>query len=192
MKVVDNTAEFIKEDRYTELMLGCGHLREKRLTPENQTKEFQNLVTCDINPSVNPDVLCDLNDIPWPFQDEEFDEIHAYEILEHLGYQGDYKSFFDHFNELYRILKPGGHLLASVPAWDKQWAWGDPGHRRVITEGTLLFLDQDNYNQPNNPMTNYLSMGLVKCDFRVEGLQEAADSLYFVLSKKHGDSIKRN
>ena len=107
MNVIDNTAEF-NAGCYSELLLGCGHLRKKRLKQPEQGDEWQNLVTLDVNPACNPDVVHDLNVTPWPFQDEEFDEVHAYEVLEHIGRQGDYKSFFDHFNELYRILKPGG------------------------------------------------------------------------------------
>lgn len=180
--IIDNAVEFKAEEKYTELMLGCGALRQKRLSPEGQDQAFQNLVTCDINPSVDPDVVHDLNVTPWPFQDEEFNEVHAYEVLEHLGGQGDYTAFFNHFNELYRILKPGGYLLASTPQWDGMWAWSDPGHTRVISEGTLLFLDRDNYGQKDSPMTDYRNV--YDGDFKLEGMQQAADSLYFVMRKK--------
>src|SRR5699024_5430536 len=41
--------------------------------------------------------------------------------------------------ELYRVLAPGGRLLASVPAYD--WAWSDhdvrAGHYRRYTRGRL-------------------------------------------------------
>ena len=182
MKVIDNTAVFQAEEKYTELMLGCGSLRKKRLKPEGIQDAFKNLTTLDISPSCNPDVVHDLNQLPWPFEDESFDEIHAYEVLEHLGSQGDYKSFFAHFDEIHRILKPGGHLMASTPAWDKIWAWSDPGHTRVISEGTLIFLDRDNYGREDSPMTDYRD--IYKGDFKLEGLREAADSIYFVLQKK--------
>ena len=66
------------------------------------------LTTLDIEPSHKTDVVWDLNVCPWPFEDNSFDEIHGYEILEHLGQQGDAKSFFAHFWEIYRILNPLG------------------------------------------------------------------------------------
>src|SRR3546814_6014455 len=76
-----------------------------------------------------------------------FDEVHAYEVLEHLGSQGDFRSFFAHFGEIYRALKDGGILFATVPAWDSVWAWADPSHRRVIAPETLVFLDQTQYRE---------------------------------------------
>src|SRR3546814_5274734 len=50
-----------------------------------------------------------------------------------------------HFGEIYRALKDGGILFATVPAWDSVWAWADPSHRRVIAPETLVFLDQTQY-----------------------------------------------
>lgn len=183
MNIIDNSVEFQAELPYTELLLGCGYLRKKRLRQPDEEDTFQNLVTCDINPACNPDVVHDLNIMPWPFQDNEFDEIHAYEVLEHFGKQGDYKSFFEHFNELYRILKPGGVLYASTPTWSGMWAWSDPGHTRVISEGTLIFLDRDNYDDTGRtPITDYRD--IFKGDFGLVGAREEMDSLYFMLKKK--------
>lgn len=95
--------------------------------------------------------------IPWPLADESFDECHAYEVLEHLGQQGDAKSFFGTFSEIYRILKPEGHLFATVPMWNSIWAWGDPSHKRVINQGSLAFLSQQEYKKQigNSPMTDF-------------------------------------
>ena len=138
-------ADFKPQHGYKELLLGCGHNRKKRLKPEFAKENWQNLITLDINPSCNPDVVYDLNKTPWPFEADQFDEIHAYEVLEHLGQQGDYISFFNTFNEIHRILKTGGCLMASTPSWDGIWAWGDPGHTRIISEGSLTFLNRDNY-----------------------------------------------
>ena len=96
------------------LLLGAGSSRDIRaMTPlGNVTPQ---IVTLDIEPRHKTDIVHDLNILPWPFRDEEFEEVHAYEILEHLGQQGDAKSFFAHFGEIYRILKPSGILAGSVP-----------------------------------------------------------------------------
>lgn len=103
------------------------------------------MTTCDHDPGCGADVVHDLETLPWPFADDAFDEVHAYEVLEHLGTQGDYRAFFAHFGEIYRILKPGGLLVATVPEWDSVWAWGDPSHRRVISDASLVFLDRAHY-----------------------------------------------
>ncbi len=91
------------------------------------------------------DVLWDLNKHPLPFKDEEFDEIYAYHVLEHLGSQGDFRFFFEEFNEYWRILKPGGLMRAVVPLISSIWAWGDPGHTRIFPETWLQFLLQETY-----------------------------------------------
>lgn len=176
-------ADFKPQGGYKELLLGCGHSRKKRLKPEFAKEDWQNLITLDINPMTHADVIHDLAVTPWPFEDNQFDEIHAYEVLEHFGQQGDWEAFFAHFYEIWRLLKPGGHLMASTPCWDKVWAWGDPGHTRIISEGTLAFLDQQNYlTDGTTPMTDYRDFW--KGDFECIGLQEQNDSMYFVLKAR--------
>lgn len=130
---------------YRELLIGCGNNRSKKVRHGDLSEDWKNLTTLDIDPDSKPDVLHDLNVLPYPFGDNEFDEIHAYDTLEHFGRQGDWRGFFAQFSEFYRILKPDGVLIATVPMWDSPWAWGDPGHTRVITRGSVLFLDQKFY-----------------------------------------------
>ena len=128
----------------SELLIGCGNSRRKKLTLDGNWG-WSDLTTMDHDPNCGADINHDLDETPWPVADDAFDEIHAYEVLEHLGQQGDFKSYFAHFAEIYRILKPDGLLLATVPAWDSVWAWADPSHRRVISQGSLVFLDQTEY-----------------------------------------------
>ena len=98
----------------------------------------------DHDPNCGADVVHDLEE-PWPFEADSFDEVHAYEVLEHLGRQGDYRSFFRDFGEIYRVLKPGGRLFATCPSRSSEWAWGDPSHTRLIQPEHLVFLSQDEY-----------------------------------------------
>ncbi|MCK5346556.1 MAG: methyltransferase domain-containing protein, partial [Candidatus Heimdallarchaeota archaeon] len=112
-----------------ELILGCGHRVDKKLMSPTEDLSYHDAVTLDINPAVKPDYTVDLNDVVLPFGDDIFDEIHCYEVLEHLGEQGDHEFFFDQFSEFWRILKNDGLFIATVPAWDSEWAWGDPSHR---------------------------------------------------------------
>lgn len=191
MQVISNTADFKPSEDYCELLIGCGHSRLKELDPEGDNK-WSNLYTLDSNEACNPDFLHDLEEFPYPFADDSFNEIHAYEVLEHTGAQGDWKFFFKQFDELWRILKPDGFLMASVPMWDSQWAWGDPGHKRVITEGSLIFLCRENYevidSEPEkSPIADYRPY--FKSNWKVEGVQETQDRFYFVLKAiKDGDS----
>lgn len=113
--------------------------------------------------------------------DNYFDELHAYEVLEHIGQQGNYRLFFDQFSEFWRILKPGGFLFATVPSWASEWAWGDPSHTRVITSGTLSFLSQEQYKKQVGvtPMSDFRH--IYKADFLTAFVQENSDHLLFVL-----------
>lgn len=127
-----------------ELLLGCGSTRDRRIVV-NGERGWKDLVTLDFNTDHRPDVIHDLEELPYPFPDDTFHEIHAYEVLEHLGRQGDWRTFFAQFSEFWRILEPGGFLAATCPSYRSMWAWGDPSHTRVITSGSLVFLDQSQY-----------------------------------------------
>lgn len=163
-----------------ELLVGCGNNRRKKITWEGTKPEWHGLTTLDIDPSCKPDVVHDLNVLPLPFAEGEFDEVHAYEVLEHTGRQGDYRFFFDQFYEFWRILKPNGFLVCSVPMWDSPWAWGDPGHTRVIAKQSLIFLDRREYEQiGETAMTDYRSIW--RGNFQVLAAKEEEHSLGFVL-----------
>ncbi len=132
---------------YRELLLGAGSRREKLLAVSPDVKEWKNLTTLDIIAAHGVDVVHDLNVKPWPFADNTFDELHAYEVMEHLGQQGDYQAFFSDFYEAWRILKPGGRFYGTTPGNNALWTWGDPGHTRVICGETLTYLSQDQYKK---------------------------------------------
>ena len=126
-----------------ELLIGCGNNREKRVVFPEIQKGWFNLTTLDVDKDCNPDVLHDLNDLPLPFDDNMFNEIHAYQVLE--------------------------------------WAWADPGHRRVITPGTLVFLSQKEYEVQvgDTGMTDYRSVW--DADFDLIGMDQSDDTFGFVI-----------
>lgn len=67
------------------------------------------VVRIDSNPDVQPDVCCDVRQIPIP--DNHFDRVFAAHILEHFHYT---QSVFL-IREWTRILKPGGEIEIRVP-----------------------------------------------------------------------------
>jgi SAM-dependent methyltransferase len=166
-----------------ELLIGAGNNRDKKVKGSWTTPEWSSLTTLDIDPSCKPDVVHDLDMLPYPFDEDSFDEVHAYEVLEHCGRQGNWKFFFAQFSEFWRILKPDGLFVATVPMWDSEWAWGDPGHTRVITKGSLMFLDQREYCQiGKTSMTDYRPWW--KCDFRGFAITENENNFGFILQAK--------
>jgi SAM-dependent methyltransferase len=169
------------ERRLMELLIGCGNDLRKKVTFDKIPKEWCQLVTLDYDEGLNADVHHDLNSIPYPFDDDMFDEVHAYEVLEHCGTQGDWRFFFNQFAEFWRILKPGGYFVATVPMWDCVWAWGDPGHRRIITPNTLVFLSQKEYAAQvgKTAMADYRPW--YKADFEPVTYNEKEGTFAFVL-----------
>lgn len=135
-----------------ELLIGSGNRCEKAFGGQ-----FTAVTTLDLDPTAKPDVVWDLNRLPLPFDNDVFDEVHAIDVLEHLGRQGDWRQWFAMFDEFYRILKPSGTFQCLAPRFDSVWAMGDPGHTRIITEQQLFYLHRPAYAQVGStPMTNYM------------------------------------
>ncbi|HSE58233.1 MAG TPA: methyltransferase domain-containing protein [Nitrospiraceae bacterium] len=164
----------------SELLIGCGNSRVKKLKfhPED---DWTDLTTMDHDPDCGADVGHDLEELPWPFEADSFDEVHAYCVLEHLGRQGDYRSFFAHFYEIWRVLKPGGILAAHCPSWKSEWAWADPSHTRIIAPGSLVFLNREQYQSQvgTTAMTDF--RWLWKGDFEPIHIEDDGDRFTFGL-----------
>lgn len=163
-----------------ELLIGCGSNHTKRLTCD-ESKDWSNLTTLDMFDTHRPDVIWDLCKLPLPFDDNTFDEIHAYEVLEHTGAQGDYKFFFKQFSEFHRILKPNGCLLATCPSRHSGWAFGDPSHTRLIQPETLIFLSQAEYKKQigKTAMSDFRS--IYKADFETLYANDDKETFVFVI-----------
>ena len=78
-------------------------------------------MTVDINPRVEPDVVHDLENVPWPFDQNQFLEVICHHVFEHLF------KFTDVLNELHRICKPNGKIWIQVPHFSSRLAHS-PGH----------------------------------------------------------------
>jgi SAM-dependent methyltransferase len=172
-----------------ELLIGCGTRRNKILFKDGDSG-WHDLTTLDINPDHKPDVVWDLTSFPLPFEDDTFDEIHAYEVLEHTGTQGDYRFFFAQFVEFYRILKPEGVMCGTVPSPDSPWVWGDPSHTRMLHPHNFGFLDQTAYYAVGtSPISDFRY--LYKADFKTVHLTvDANKSLIFGLQAIKPSRIK--
>lgn len=86
-------------------------------------------------------VVHDLDVHPWPFDDEQFSDVRAVHVFEHLS---DPIGFM---REAHRVLASTGSLRIFVPHWQSENSFTDPTHVRHCTlrtwdywcEGTQLF-----------------------------------------------------
>lgn len=88
-------------------------------------------VNVDVVPAVNPDVVHDLDEHPWPFDDNSFEVIIANHAVEHLD------DVPGAFREIARILRPGGCARLTVPlgldartdpTHKSEWTWETPAY----------------------------------------------------------------
>lgn len=97
----------------------------------------------DVNPASSADVIHDLEHFPYPFQDDEFDEIVCEHVLEHLT------NLIRVMEELHRITRPGGRIRVTCPYFSSIYFYRDPTHRTFFTAHTF------DYFLPSSPLQQF-------------------------------------
>jgi ubiquinone/menaquinone biosynthesis C-methylase UbiE len=93
-------------------------------------------VGMDSNPKTHADVIHDLGAIPYPFDDNEFDEIVCRHVIEHVP---DVMALV---SELHRITRPGGRITIVTPHYSNPDWPTDPTHRNHFNSYSLnCFID---------------------------------------------------
>jgi len=78
------------------------------------------------------DINWDLNSYPYPFEDNQFEEVLASAILEHVN------DFYRTMIELHRISKPGGKIYILLPhASEIINTYGEVEHKRGFVSSTF-------------------------------------------------------
>ena len=103
-------------------------------------KKFEGFINVDRSSLTDPDQIVDLNVLPWPWQDNEFDHVVAKDILEHLGDTTEH--FMQILKEMYRVSNNGAVWEIQVPHWRCDIAIDDPTHVRLITPGLFNLLNK--------------------------------------------------
>lgn len=98
-------------------------------------REAHQVVSVDVDPrGLAPGEGVCASALALPFQDDSFDVVTAFDVVEHCDPE---RRVLDEFR---RVLRPGGRVLLSVPAY--QWAWSDhdvrSGHYRRYTRRRLV------------------------------------------------------
>jgi SAM-dependent methyltransferase len=101
------------------LNLGCG------------LRRIDGAVNLDVTRATGPDVLHDLNVRPWPFPDDSFREVLAFDVIEHL------EDVLATFEEIHRVCRGGASVRIAVPHFSCGNAFTDPTHRHFFGYFTL-------------------------------------------------------
>lgn len=94
-------------------------------------KTLPGATTIDILDLPGVDVVHDLDIMPWPFPDNEFDLVFAHSVFEHLEDQ------IAIMEEMHRILKPGGRIVITVPHFRCTDAFTDSTHTHFFTSQSM-------------------------------------------------------
>ena len=103
------------------LDVGCG------------TAKVKGAIGIDRFPLPGIDIAHDLNNFPWPFEDESFDEIYMNDIIEHLY------DTVKVMEEIHRLLSVGGKVHIRVVYWNHRYAFSDPTHVKFFSETCFEF-----------------------------------------------------
>lgn len=92
------------------LNLGCG------------TTKIPGAFSVDIVKNSTVDLVHDLNNFPWPLQDDHFDAVIMKHVIEHL------KDIPKTMNEILRVCKNSALIYVETPHYTNNSSWGDPCH----------------------------------------------------------------
>lgn len=113
------------------LDLGCG--RDKA----------PGAIGVDRSPDTAADVVHDLDQVPWPFADEQFDLILCRDVLEHLA------DVVATMEEIHRLGKPGCEIRVRVPHFSSVHAFTDVTHRHFFSSESFLCFDPRQARYPH-------------------------------------------
>jgi len=140
----------------------------------DQTPGWTNVDMIDI-PGI--DVVHNLMNFPYPFEDNSASDIKAIDVLEHLPpYIGEAHGVIKFIEECHRILKPGGTLFLQTPGWKAEFLWIDPTHVRGFDIQSMDFFDPDTHF---GKTTGFYS----KCKFKVRAEELPNHNLRFWMTK---------
>jgi SAM-dependent methyltransferase len=107
------------------LDVGCG------------TNKHPGAIGIDRNPMTRADVLCDLDRIPYPFRESEFDEVRAIHVIEHVS------DVIASMEEFARLARPGGLIRIETPHYTDFSSFCDPTHRWHLNSFSFRYFGED-------------------------------------------------
>jgi len=120
------------EDRYrlrpsgpgAVLDVGCGQ------------NKWPGAVGIDISADTAADVVADLNEFPWPLEDDSFDQILCQDVIEHVD------DIIPFLRELHRVSRPGARIHLRTPHYTSVLAYSDPTHKHYLSAMAVRTFEQ--------------------------------------------------
>jgi hypothetical protein len=101
-------------------------------------KGHPDAVNVDLVASTNPDVVHNLDRRPWPFLDNRFREVWAYDVIEHLD------DVVATMEEIHRVCAPGARVRITVPHFSCANAFTDVTHRHFFSQASFHYFTREN------------------------------------------------
>jgi SAM-dependent methyltransferase len=110
------------------LDVGCG------------SKKWPGAVGLDISEDTDADVVHDLNEFPYPLQDDSFDQVLMQDVLEHV------RDPIRVMDELHRVCRPGGRIQLRTPHFSSMLAYSDPTHTHYFSAEAIRTLAEPRFS----------------------------------------------
>ena len=128
-------------------------------------------VNLDISALSGVDVVHDIEKIPLPFSNEQFNEVLCQDILEHVEY-------VPILRDIYRIMRKGGTLTIRVPHFTSKHNFIDPTHKKMFSINTFDFFVKGSSEQDSR--SYYFDFSFSSC--RQAKIVFEHDSVVFLLN----------
>ncbi len=109
----------IDTSRTPTLDVGCGN------------NKIPGAVGIDLVAGTQADIVHDLNVTPWPLEDDSFEFVRLWSVLEHL------RDVVAVVNEVYRVSKPGATAIIGTPHFSSVNAYSDPTHVHLFSSSFM-------------------------------------------------------
>lgn len=100
-------------------------------------KPLPGAVNVDVTPRTRPDLLHDLDVMPWPLPEGHFTEVHAYDAIEHL------RDVVRTMEEIHRVCAPGARVFITVPHFSSANSFTDPTHQHSFGARSMLYFTDE-------------------------------------------------
>jgi SAM-dependent methyltransferase len=149
------------------LNLGCGN------------KHIAGAVNVDAVASTGPDVVHDLNQRPWPWPDDRFAEVHAYDVIEHLD------DVVKTMEEIHRVCRHRAVVRVTVPHFSSANAFTDPTHRHQFGSRTFHYVTGE------HDFSFYTQARFSRRASEIVFHPSLVNKLVWRLAKRHPDAYER-